>query len=77
MNKDYVEFFDVTEDIGDWANLKLPDPSLLDYYKRLENREILINQNIDDGTVEWTQEIIQWNRHRKSFSGIVKIKIFL
>lgn len=54
MNKDYVEFFDVTEDIGDWANLKLPDPSLLDYYKRLENREILINQNIDDGTVEWT-----------------------
>lgn len=79
MNKDYVEFFDVTEDIGDWANLKLPDPSLLDYYKRLENREILINQNIDDGTVEWTQEIIQWNREDKDIpvKDRKPIKIFI
>lgn len=79
MNKDYVEFFDVTEDIGDWANLKLPDHSLLDYYKRLENREILINQNIDDGTVEWTQEIIQWNREDKDIpvKDRKPIKIFI
>ena len=79
MNKDYVEFFDVTEDIGDWANFKLPDPSLLDYYKRLKNREILINQNIDDGTVEWTQEIIQWNREDKDIpvKDRKPIKIFV
>lgn len=79
MNKDYGEFFGVTEDIGDWANLKLPDPSLLDYYKRLENREILINQNIDDGTVEWTQEIIQWNREDKDIpvKDRKPIKIFI
>ena len=53
MNKDMFEL-DIMSDIGDYANIKLPDPTLLDYYKRLNNREILINQGIDDGIVEWT-----------------------
>ena len=39
---------------------------MIDYYKRLKNREILINQDIDDWVVEWTQEIIEWNRIDKN-----------
>jgi ATP-dependent Clp protease protease subunit len=60
-SKDYLQL-DILPSLGDLANVKLPDPTLLDFYKRLENREILINQDIDDGIVEWTQEIIEWNR---------------
>ena len=58
MYKDFFEI-DVMKDMSECANVKLPDPTLLDYYKRLNNREILINQEIDDGIVEWTQEIIE------------------
>lgn len=54
MNKDYLQLeFD---SLGSEANYKLADPTLVDYYKRLNNREILINQDIDDGIVEWTQK---------------------
>lgn len=60
MNKDYLSF--ELETLGAEANAKLADPTLVDYYKRLNNREILINQDIDDGIVEWTQEIVEWNR---------------
>ena len=75
MNKDYLQLeFD---NLGSEANYKLADPTLVDYYKRLNNREILINQDIDDGIVEWTQEIVEWNREdaihqlriRRSFQG--------
>ena len=79
MNKDYFEI-DVMKDMSDCANVKLPDPTLLDYYKRLKRREILINQEIDDGIVEWTQEIIEWNREDKDIedaSQMVPIKIFI
>ena len=64
MKKDFLEF-ELAESVGDFANYKLPDPGLLDYYKRLKNREILINCNIDDTIIEFTQEIIQWNREDK------------
>ena len=79
MNKDMFEL-DIMSDIGDYANIKLPDPTLLDYYKRLNNREILINQGIDDGIVEWTQEIIDWNKEDKDIKDYSKrkpIKIFI
>lgn len=79
MNKDIFEL-DIMGDIGDYANIKLPDPTLLDYYKRLNNREILINQGIDDGIVEWTQEIIDWNKEDKDIKDYSKrkpIKIFI
>ena len=39
MNKDYFEI-DVMKDMSECANVKLPDPTLLDYYKRLKRREI-------------------------------------
>ena len=79
MNKDFFEI-DVMKDMGECANIKLPDPTLLDYYKRLKKREILINQEIDDGIIEWTQEIIEWNREDKDIEDISQmtpIKIFI
>lgn len=79
MYKDYFEI-DVMKDMSECANVKLPDPTLLDYYKRLKRREILINQEIDDGIVEWTQEIIEWNREDKDIKDISQmtpIKIFI
>ena len=77
MYKDYLE--DVIEDLGGFANYKLPDPTLLDYYKRLQERELLINNEIDDYIVEWTQQIIQWNREDKgkNISEIKPIKIYI
>lgn len=78
MRKDYFEI-DVMKDMSECANIKLPDPALLDYYKRLNRREILINQEIDDGIVEWTQEIIEWNREDNGIdvSKRTPIKIFI
>lgn len=81
MNKDFFTTLDITGELGDLANYKLPDPTLIDYYKRLKNREIFINQDIDDWVVEWTQEIIEWNRIDKN-EGIpiedrIPIKIFI
>ena len=79
MNKDFFEI-DVMKDMGECANIKLPDPTLLDYYKRLKRREILINQEIDDGIIEWTQEIIEWNREDRDIedvSQMTPVKIFI
>ena len=78
MNKDLFEI-DVMGDMSELVNIKLPDPTLLDYYKRLNRREILINQEIDDGIIEWTQEIIEWNREDEGIdiSDRKKIKIFI
>ena len=36
MNKDFFTL-DITGELGDLANYKLPDPTLIDYYKRLKN----------------------------------------
>ena len=78
MNKDLFEI-DVMGDMSELVNIKLPDPTLLDYYKRINRREILINQEIDDGIIEWTQEIIEWNREDEGIdiSDRKKIKIFI
>lgn len=77
MNKDYLSF--EFESLGVEATAKLADPTLVDYYKRLNNREILINQDIDDGIVEWTQEIVEWNREdmSKSVQDRKPIKIWI
>lgn len=63
MNKDYITL-DVLDDtgLGNYANVKLPDPTLLDYYSRRDDRCILWNDEIDDGFVEIYQDIIRWNR---------------
>lgn len=78
MNKDFLtlEFGKTYEEM---ANVKLPDPTLLDYYNRVANREIWINTEIDEAVVEWTQQIIQWNREDKGIEPSERkiIKVFI
>ena len=63
MNKNYIDY-DVLEESGlsDVASIKLPDPTLLDYYMRREDRCILWNDDIEDGFVEIYQDILRWNK---------------
>lgn len=78
MNKDFLtlEFGKTYEEM---ANVKLPDPTLLDYYNRVANREIWINTDIDEAVVEWTQQILQWNREDKDINlkDRKTIKVFI
>lgn len=61
-NKDFE--FDVLAEtsIEDMANVKLPDPNLLDYYLRREDRCIFWNDDIDDDFVGIYQDILRWNK---------------
>lgn len=78
MNKDYLTF-EFGKAYDEMANIKLPDPTLLDYYNHLNNREIWINSNIDESVIEWTQQIMQWNREDKDLdiSERKPIKVFV
>lgn len=78
MNKDYLTF-EFGKSYEEMANIKLPDPTLLDYYNRIANREIWINTDIDEAVVEWTQQILQWNREDKDIEPSERkvIKVFI
>ena len=54
--------FIITENIKELEKVKLPDPGLLNYYNRFENRELFINYDIDDDLVECAYDVIRWNR---------------
>lgn len=73
--------FDVLQDcdMGDLANIKLPDPYILDYYSRRKDRCILWNSDIEDDFVEIYQDIIRWNKEDigKKPEDIVPIKIYI
>lgn len=82
MNRDFITFDILGEaNMSELANVKLPDITLYDYYRRLLNREILINVDIDEGVVEWTQLILEWNRydaeHNIPIEERKKIKIWI
>lgn len=78
MNKDFSTF-EFGKTYEEMANVKLPDPTLLDYYNRVSNREIWINTEIDEAVVEWTQQILQWNREDKGIEPSERriIKVFI
>lgn len=78
MNKDFLTF-EFGKTYEEMANVKLPDPTLLDYYNRVSNREIWINTDIDEAVVEWTQQILQWNREDKDIEPSKRktIKVFI
>lgn len=78
MNKDFVTL-DFGKTYEEMANIKLPDPTLLDYYNRLSNREIWVNTDIDETVVEWTQQILQWNREDENLEITERkpIKVFI
>ena len=52
---------DFSVDMGGLSNVELPDPALLDYYTRLEKREIFLNCDIDDSICDFSMQILQWN----------------
>lgn len=80
MNKDFMTF-DVLEESGlsEAASVRLPDPTLLDYYTRRNERCILWNDDIEDGFVEIYQDILRWNKEDvgKEVSEMRPIKIYI
>lgn len=78
IKKNFIEI-NLNETLGDLANYRLPDPCLVDYYKRLANREILINHDIDESLVDYYQQILDWNREDKGkpIEERQKIKVFI
>lgn len=49
----------------DVENLHLPDPTLLQYYKNVEDRVIWIEEEIDSTLFEYSKLIMQWNKEDK------------
>ena len=47
------------------ADLSLPDPELLDYYKSLPNRELWITNEINTDTLDIVRKILYWNKEDK------------
>ena len=54
--------FLLPESVG---NLHLPDPDLVTYYKNLDKRIIWIDDVIDEGCLEYSRLILQWNAEDK------------
>lgn len=71
--------FVITADIKELGKINLPDPDTLNYYNRLENRELFINYDIDEGLVEFSYDIMRWNREDKGIPTEKRkpIKIFI
>lgn len=46
-------------------NMELPDPSLLTFYKNLEDRVIWIDYGIDEDILEVSRMILRWNNEDK------------
>lgn len=57
----------------------LPDIDMLDFYNRLSRRHIFLNDIIDDGLVEHSYQILQWNTEDKGkdINDRTPIKIFI
>lgn len=71
--------FTIPKTMEELATLKLPDPYLVDYYKRFVNREILWNDEINDNLVDIYQQILDWNKEDNSIlpKDRTPIKIFI
>lgn len=77
--KPLVEFVDEFIDVEGMMETSLPDPTLLEYYRRLQKREILWNDDIDDTTIDIAMYIKKWNEEDKG-KGVEErkpIKIFI
>lgn len=57
----------------------LPDPAMVEFYRRLKNREILWNADIDDATIDIALYIRKWNAEDKDVKSDERkpIKIFI
>lgn len=63
MKKGLEIFFD--EEIKELTKLNLPNPDTLAYYNQLKNRQIYWNADVDEGMVDWSLQIIDWNKEDK------------
>jgi ATP-dependent Clp protease protease subunit len=63
------------EETKEVSKMNLPDPDLLDFYRRTYNREIYINTDIDEMLIDFSLKIIEWNREDKGIEDISKRKI--
>ena len=59
-------------------NCTLPAPELLDYYRGIENREIWIDDDVTEYTLDIVHKILDWNREDKDLEPNTRkpIKIF-
>lgn len=64
--------------IPEEANLRLPNPELLNYYKGIKNREYWIEGEISEDTLELARLILIWNKEDSSLEPAARkpIKIF-
>ncbi|MDD5022255.1 MAG: ATP-dependent Clp protease proteolytic subunit [Endomicrobiaceae bacterium] len=63
MRKELEAFDDeYFKDVGVLMDTRLPEPTMLEYYQRLRNREILWNEDISEDTIMIANHIIAWNR---------------
>jgi ATP-dependent Clp protease protease subunit len=67
------------DEVKNLSKTTLPDPILLDYYNHLAAREIFINDYIDEELIEYSYQIIKWNKYdkNKKVEEKVPIKIFI
>jgi ATP-dependent protease ClpP protease subunit len=56
-------------------NMKLPDPSLLNYYKNIERRVLWVDGEIDVCCLEYVRYIIEWNRIDRENNVPIKERI--
>lgn len=66
-------------DIEAVLDTSLPDPSMVELYRRLQKREILWNADIDDSTIDVALYIKKWNAEDKGATPENRkpIKIFI
>lgn len=56
----------IDDNIKALSKTDLPDYYLLSFYKRLANREIFWNDDIDTDLVDFSWQILEWNREDKN-----------
>ena len=77
MNKKMSDFEIAWEsdEVMDLSKTTLPDPYLLDYYNRLSQRQLLINEYIDESLIDFSYQILKWNKEDKNKSNEDKTPI--
>lgn len=73
------EFCDDFSDMVGILDTSIPDPSMVEYYRRLKRREILWNTDIDDSAVDVALYIRKWNMEDSGINPEERrpIKIFI
>lgn len=74
-----AEFEEDFADMEGVLDTSLPDPGLLELYRRLRKREIVWNDEIDDATIDIALYIKKWNEEDKGVAPENRkpIKIFI